>query len=84
MLLRSLLLFLNNLQLKSIISIFLFSSNISLRILHPSSSKLFPYFYFFNYLPSKLIFFKNLFLIKDSFKKIIPFDVIPFPFVIFE
>jgi hypothetical protein len=62
----------------------LFSSNISLRILHPSSFKSFPNFYFYNYLPVKLIFFKNWFLMKESFKKVNPFDVILLSFVIFE
>jgi hypothetical protein len=74
-----LLLFLNNLQLKSIFTIFLFSSKISLRILHPSSFKIIPNFYFYNYLPLKLISFRNLFLIKDSFKQTTPFDVILLP-----
>jgi hypothetical protein len=84
MLFRSLLLFLNNLQLKSIFSIVLFSSNISFRTLHPSSFKKLSNFIFYNYLHLKLISFKNLFLIKDSFNLITPFDVILLPFVIYE
>jgi hypothetical protein len=49
MLFGSLFLFLNNLQLISIISIVLFSSNISFRILHPLSFKELSNFYFLLY-----------------------------------
>jgi hypothetical protein len=39
----------DNLQFKFIISIFLFSNNISLTTLHPSSCKLFANFYFYHF-----------------------------------